>query len=58
MPQVSPVTVAVVTNPTLRLLYPVTKLMKETGYGEGYEKYDTQSYLPEKLKGKKYYLKK
>jgi len=36
---------------------PVTKLMKNIGYGEGYEKYDTQSYLPDKLKGKKYYRK-
>lgn len=32
-----------------------TKLMKELGYGKGYEKYSKQSYLPEKLKGKKYY---
>lgn len=32
-----------------------TKLMKELGYGEGYKKYDTESYLPEKLKGKKYF---
>jgi putative ATPase len=31
-----------------------TKLMKEVGYGRGYEKYDKESYLPEKLKGKKY----
>lgn len=31
-----------------------TKLMKEVGYGKGYKKYDTESYLPEKLKGKKY----
>ncbi|OGZ06990.1 MAG: AAA family ATPase [Candidatus Lloydbacteria bacterium RIFCSPLOWO2_01_FULL_50_20] len=34
-----------------------TKLMKELGYGEGYEKYDKVSYLPEELK-KKTYLKK
>lgn len=34
-----------------------TKLMKEVGYGKGYKKYDTESYLPEKLKNKKY-LKK
>ena len=32
-----------------------TKLMKEQGYGKGYKKYDTESYLPEKLKGKKYF---
>jgi len=31
-----------------------TKLMKEIGYGKGYQKYDTESYLPEKLKDKKY----
>lgn len=31
-----------------------TKLMKELGYGKGYEKYDKESYLPEKLKKKKY----
>lgn len=31
-----------------------TKLMKELGYGEGYEKYSKEDYLPEKLKGKKY----
>lgn len=33
-----------------------TKLMKEIGYGEGYEKYPKgKSLLPDKLKGKKYY---
>lgn len=37
---------------------PVTKLMKDIGYGEGYEKYATESLLPEKLKGKKYYIPK
>ena len=31
-----------------------TKLMKELGYGKGYKKYDEESYLPEKLKKKKY----
>lgn len=31
-----------------------TKLMKELGYGKGYKKYDDASYLPEKLKKKKY----
>ncbi|KKS95678.1 MAG: hypothetical protein UV71_C0004G0018 [Microgenomates group bacterium GW2011_GWC1_43_13] len=39
----------------LKIRNPVTKLMKEAGYGEGYEKYDSESYLPEKLKGKKYF---
>jgi putative ATPase len=42
----------------LKIRNPVTKLMKDVGYGEGYEKYDSQSYLPEKLSGKKYYSKK
>jgi putative ATPase len=31
-----------------------TKLMKSLGYHKGYEKYDTDSYLPDVLKGKKY----
>ena len=31
-----------------------TKLMKDMKYGKGYERYDKESYLPEKLKGKKY----
>ena len=31
-----------------------TKLMKDVGYGKGYEMYDGESYLPDKLKGKKY----
>ncbi len=31
-----------------------TKLMKELEYGKGYKRYDTESYLPEKLKKKKY----
>ena len=31
-----------------------TKLMEEIGYGKGYEMYDLKSYLPEKLKNKKY----
>ncbi len=34
---------------------PVTKLMKEVGYGKGYEKYTKESLLPEKLSGKRYY---
>jgi len=36
---------------------PVTKLMKELNYGQGYEKYSKESFLPDKLKEKKY-LKK
>jgi len=31
-----------------------TKLMKNLGYGKGYQKYDTESYLPKELKNKKY----
>ncbi len=31
-----------------------TKLMKELGYGKGYEKYPNESLLPEKIKEKKY----
>ncbi len=31
-----------------------TKLMKELKYGEGYEKYTQESFLPEKLKNKQY----
>ncbi len=31
-----------------------TKLMKELGYGKGYEKYSKESYLPDTIKGKKY----
>lgn len=31
-----------------------TDLMKKEGYGDGYEMYDTDSYLPEQLKHKKY----
>lgn len=32
-----------------------TKLMKELEYGKGYEKYTTESLLPDKIKGKKYF---
>ncbi len=35
-----------------------TKLMKDLGYHEGYEMYTDKSYLPEKLKGKKYLKRK
>lgn len=34
-----------------------TKLMKELGYSKGYQKYTTESLLPDKIKGKKYYNK-
>jgi len=42
----------------LKIRNPVTKLMDEVGYGKGYEKYDKESYLPEKLRGKEYFNKK
>lgn len=41
----------------LKIRNPVTKLVEDIGYGEGYEKYSKESLLPEKLKGKKYYIK-
>ncbi|MFA5990707.1 MAG: replication-associated recombination protein A [Candidatus Doudnabacteria bacterium] len=39
----------------LKLRNASTKLMKDLGYGEGYEKYDSDDYLPVELKGKKYF---
>ena len=41
----------------MKILNAPTKLMKELGYGEGYEKYTKESLLPDKIKGKKYFLK-
>ncbi len=42
----------------LKLRNAPTKLMKEVGYGKGYEMYeDTESYLPGELKTKNYLLK-
>ena len=38
----------------MKLRNPTTKLMKESGYGEGYEQYGMKDLLPDKLKGKKY----
>ena len=38
----------------LNIRNPETPLMKELGYGKGYEKYPTEDLLPEKIKGKKY----
>lgn len=35
-----------------------TKLMKDLGYGKGYDKYTEEDLLPDKLKGKKYYVPK
>ncbi len=39
----------------LKIRNPDTKLMKEMNYGKGYKKYDEESYLPEKIKNKKYF---
>src|SRR3990170_254045 len=41
----------------LKIRNPVTKLMKDIGYVENYEKYTKESLLPDKLKGKNYYRK-
>ncbi|MEK7068873.1 MAG: hypothetical protein AAB947_00655 [Patescibacteria group bacterium] len=38
----------------LKLRNAPTKLMKDLAYGKGYEKYNEQSYLPAKLKKRKY----
>lgn len=38
----------------LKVRNPETKLMKNIGYGDGYEKYTKESFLPDKLKNKKY----
>lgn len=38
----------------LNLRNAVTKLMKNIGYGKGYERYTDKDLLPDKLKGKKY----
>lgn len=42
----------------LNLRNPVTKLMDEIGYGKGYEKYSKEDLLPEKIKGKKFFVDK
>ena len=41
----------------MKIRNPVTKLMKDIGYGEGYEAYSKESLLPDKIKGKRYYKK-
>lgn len=38
----------------LKLRNAPTKLMKEEGYGAGYEKYSKEDFMPQSLKGKKY----
>ena len=32
-----------------------TKLMKDLDYGKGYQRYDNESYLPDKIKDQKYF---
>ena len=39
----------------LKIRNPVTKLMENVGYGKGYQRYDKESYLPEKLQEKVYF---
>jgi len=41
----------------LRVRNPETKLMKELNYGKGYEEYSKESFLPDKIKEKKYLRK-
>lgn len=38
----------------LKIRNPETKLMQELGYGQGYDKYDPDSYLPDRLKNREY----
>jgi putative ATPase len=38
----------------LKLRNAPTKLLKDLGYGAGYEKYTKEEFLPEKVKGRKY----
>jgi len=42
----------------LKIRNPVTGLMKNIGYGKGYQQYTKESLLPDKLKGKRYYTQK
>lgn len=39
----------------LKIINPVTKFMKDTGYGKNYDMYTKESLLPEKLKNKRYF---
>lgn len=39
----------------LKIRNPVTKLMKELDCGKDYKQYDDESYLPDKIKNKKYF---
>ena len=42
----------------LKIRNPVTRLMKDLKYGEGYEQYSADDLLPEKLKGRKFFRPK
>jgi putative ATPase len=42
----------------LKLRNAETALMKEMGYGKGYEMYDDEGYLPDELSKKRYYKEK
>lgn len=42
----------------LKILNAPTNLMKDLGYGKGYELYTADDLLPEKLQGRKYYISK
>ena len=42
----------------LKIRNATTKLMSEWGYGKDYQRYDKDDYLPDKLKGKKYFREK
>ncbi len=41
----------------LKILNAPTKLMKGLGYGKGYQKYNNESLLPDRIKNKKYFHK-
>jgi len=42
----------------MELRNPTTKLTEDIGYGKDYDKYIEKDLLPDKLKGRKYYIKK
>ena len=42
----------------LKIRNGTTKMMKQWGYGKNYTPYDKESYLPDKLKNKKYFAEK
>ncbi len=42
----------------LKIRNATTKMMKQWGYSKGYNAYDKEDYLPDKLKGKKYFEEK